>query len=723
MSDREPRDKKPGSDKDKIPEELKKLPLLNIEYDLYYHGIKPLKKLNLSKLKYLALVFIVLGLVVVYQLATVAPAIYASVKDVYGNYLYNYAVVVLEGNITDIPSVRIDSQGRYAVYFTLNDGTSSISLRIYDPLAREALARGLVPGVGDHVKAEVQVRVIESYTYGIVQSLATLKIRHIYQIYKPLKTASLSTEMVGKYTEINGTIMNVRRTSSGLYLIYVDTGVDNIVVVLPPYLKYVNGTYDKTTNIFKPNPLYDKVVDKLIIGANAIIRGVVHLYRGTPELVINKLSDINVSISAAKNIYIDQIVFDNSKYVAKYVVLNNVWMGPVSYDSNAGTYVVEIYDDTFHTKAIFLSYDFRNAVNPFIVGTGSRMTIIGAVCNDTSIAVVNFNITSTRPAPLMTPSQITSSMKGYMVAVKGIVQVEETGARRESYGCPLCDYYHGVTSVGSVYRFKLVDPDNPSVSITVFMPGSAYNYMESEYKRMVRTSGSEIIVAGYIDMYQDELEIVAFSSQSIMSANETPPGAGLSLPEPPRYKPIHYIKTISEAKGMTGENVVLDVTLDKITYGYGRVILKVHDSTDSIDVYATTNILSSLNPFNMSSGSELVVFGKVSGRKTRYIDASEIILYTPKEAKMIKISQITPDLSGDVIIVEGEIRSMSSGTITINDGTGDLKIIIDPGVTLPPDLESMLKTGVRIRVAGVVAYVGGSPELHLFTPKGLVVIG
>lgn len=36
---------KNGENKDeKIKDELKKLPLLNIEYDLYYHGIKPLKR-------------------------------------------------------------------------------------------------------------------------------------------------------------------------------------------------------------------------------------------------------------------------------------------------------------------------------------------------------------------------------------------------------------------------------------------------------------------------------------------------------------------------------------------------------------------------------------------------------------------------------------------------------------------------------------------------------
>ncbi len=703
-------------------EELKKLPLLNIEYDLYYHGIKPLKKLNLSRLKYLAVVFIVLGLIIIYYLASSAPAIYANVQDVYGNYLYNYAVVVLEGNVSDIPSVRIDTQGRYAVYFTISDGSASISLRIYDPLARKALAEGLVPGVGDHVKAEVQIRVLETYTYGIIQSLSTMKITHVYEMYKPLKTDALSTEMVGRYVEMQGVITGVRVTSRGLYLIYIDTGADNIVAVLPDYLKYVNATIDPKTNTLTPNPLFDKVISKLVIGATLTIRGVVHLYRGTPELVVSKLTDINVNMTITSNMTIDKIVFDNDKYVGKYVVLRNAWMGPVSYDSKAGTYWVEIYDDTYHTTAIFLSRDFRDAVNPFIVGTGSRMTIIGAVCNDTTIAVVNFNITSTRPAPLMKPSQVTPSMKGYMVALEGIVEVESTSTKTESYGCPICDYYHGVTSVGSVYRFKLVDPDDPSIKITVFMPGSAYNYLDAKYKRLLRTSGSRVIIAGYIDIYNDELELVAFSSQGVMSINETPPGKGLTLPEPPPYKPVNYIKKISEVLNMTGETVVLDVYLDEVTYSYGKIMLKVHDDTGSIDVYVSPSIMDKLNPYNLSSGSELVVFGKVSGRKTKFIEATDIVVYTPRRPETISVASLTPDYNGKIVVIEGVVESMSGRTLVVNDGTGSITVIIDPSTQLPSDVIANLYEGVRIKAAGVVIYSVGKPELHIFSSKGIIIV-
>lgn len=713
---------KNGDKKDeKIKDELKKFPLLNIEYDLYYHGIKPLKKIDLSRLKYLSIVFVALGLISIYYLATVAPAIYASIQDVYGNYLYNYAVVVIEGNITDIPSVRIDSQGRFAVYFTISDGTGSLSARIYDPLARQALAQGKVPGVGDHVKAEVQVRVIETYTYGIVQSLDSLKITRIWDAQKPMKVDSLSTDMVGRYVEIKGSIIRVRKASSGLYLIDVNTGADTIVVVLPNYLEYVNGTLDPETNTLYPNPEYQKLVNSLVIGAEVVARGVVHLYRSMPELVVNRLSDFVVKTEVAENTTIDKIVFENQKYVGKFVVLNNVWLGEVSYDSRSGNYMAEIYDDTYHTTAIFLSYDFRNAFNPFTTGTGSRLTIVGAVCNDSSIAVVDYNITERRPAPLMTPSEVSWDMMGYIVALEGIVVLEPTQTQTESYGCPICDYYHGVSTVGSIYRFQLADPDDPDIKITVFMPGSAFNYLDPELKELLKTNGSRVIVAGYITEYRDELEIVVYSSEGVMSPTETPPGAGLGLPERPRYKPVNIITKVSDAYNMLGEEVILDVIVDKIEFSAGWVILDVHDDTGSIQVYITSSELRKLNPFRSAIGSEIIVGGIVSGRRTRYIQATEISVYNGNPAPLVKVSDLTSDYTGKIVAMKGVITQVSENYdyFYIDDGTGAIRVEIMSGVTLTDEAKSLITVGRTVVVAGIYRQLGATKIVEIYSPEGI----
>ncbi len=712
---------KNGEDKDKRPdEELKKFPLLNIEYDLYYHGIKPLKKIDLTRFKLLSIVFVVLGLLVVYYLATASPAIYASIQDVYGNYLYNYAVVVVEGNITETPSVRVDNQGRFAVYFTINDGTGSISARIYDPLARKALALGKVPGVGDHVKAELQIRVLETYTYGIVQSLDTLKITHIYDIQKPKPVASISTDMVGEYVEINGSIVSVRKTSSGLYLINVNTGLDTITVVLPNYLKYVNGVLDQKTGELHPNPKYDETVKKLVIGAEVRVRGVVHLYRTMPEIIINRLSDIRVSTEVAGLVTLDQIVFNNKEYVGKFVTIDNVWIGPISYDRNSGNYFVEIYDDTYHTTAIFQSSQFKEEFNPFEVGTGSRASIIGAVCNDSTIAVVNFNITEKRPSPLLTPSQVTRDLIGYMVALNGtVITSSSTGGAPQSYGCPICDYYHGVSSVGSVYKFQLADPDHPEYKITIFMPSSAYNYLDPDLRELVRTNGSRVIVAGYITTYMDQLEIVVYSSQGVMQANQVPPGYGYSIPETPRYKPIHVITPISEAVNKLGEKVIIDAYLDTITTSAGWYVLKVHDSTGSIDVYVSIDQLKRINPFHGAPGSELIITGKVSGRKNRYLQAIDISLYQGNPTTLKQIRNLNRGLVGQIVAVKGTVTEVSGNTLKIDDGTGVITVKIDPSVTLPTDKEQLLRPGEKITVAGILFYEGLHPVILVYSDAGI----
>ncbi len=716
----------PGDDKDKsgadkkVEEELKKLPLLNIEYDLYYHGIKPMKKIDLTRFKLLSVVLVILGLIVVYYLAAASPAIYASIQDIYGNYLYNYAVVVVEGNITEAPSVRIDTQGRFAVYFTISDGTGSISARIYDPLAHKALAMGIVPGVGDHVKAELQIRVLESYTYGIVQSLDTLKIKHVYEVQKPEKVSTLSTDMVGRYVEINGSIVNIRTTSSGLHLIYVSTGVDTVTVVLPSYLKYVNGKLDPETGKLYPNPKYDALLKKLVIGAEVRIKGVVHLYRTTPEIIINRLDDVYVSTEIGGSATLDQIVFDNKDYVGKFVVLKDVWLGPVSYDRDSGNYMVEIYDNTYHTTAIFLSSDFKKSFNPFEIGTGSKASIVGAVCNDSSIAVVNFNITEKRPAPLMTPAKVTEDMIGYMVALNGtVVTTPASGGTPQSYGCPICDYYHGVSSVGGVYRFQLADPRYPDKKITVFMPGSAYNYMDPEIREMLRTNGSHVIIAGYITVYGNELEIVVFSSQGVMRATQIPPGYGYTLPSPPKYKPIHAITSVADARNRLGEEVVLDVYLDKISTSAGWYVLRVHDSTGSIDVYTSIDQLKQINPYMDGTGSELIVRGKVSGRKNRYIQATDISVYQGSPVQLKQIREVGRSLIGQIIAVKGMITSITGSTIELDDGTGRILVKIDPSVNLPIDKQALIKRGNTITVAGILFYEGLHPMVYVYTAEGI----
>jgi DNA/RNA endonuclease YhcR with UshA esterase domain len=711
-------DKDKNNSTNKDSEELKKFPLLRPpEEELLYHGIKPPRRIDLGKLKILSVVFVVAGLFIMYFLALQAPAIRASIQDVYGNYLYNYAVVVVEGRVIDIPSVRI-SQGRFSVYFTIDDGTGSLSLRIYDPLAREALAKGLVPGVGDYVKAEVQIRVIESYTYGIVQSLDTMKINHVYNA-KPLRVDSLSNEMVNRYVEITGSITGVRKTSRGLYLVYVNTNSSTITVVIPNYLEYVNATMNPQTKSLKPNPLYDQVISRLIIGARIRVRGVVHLYRMTPEIVVSRLSDIIIYSEKPVSLSLDQIVFDNDKYVGKTVILNNVWFGPITYDSNSGNYVVEIYDHTYHTKAIFLSRDFKYDIDPVTTGTGSILSIVGVVCNDSSIAVVNFNVTKPVPPPLIAPSQLNDSLMGYMVVLEGKVKLEETTAKKVSYGCPLCDYYHGVSTVTTFYKFELVDPNNTDYSITVFIPGSVYNSLSYEQKKLIGTNNETVRIAGYLSEYMGTPELVVFSAKGVLGPNESVPGAGLRFEKPPAYNPVHYVVSIDKLGNVSGR-VVLNTVLDSIRYLAGQFILKVHDDTGSTYIYASPNALENIDPFKMGIGSKLVVIGEITGHRVRRVVADEILLLNSTMPINLSISSISKSYSDRIVIVHGFVKSIGKGnSLVISDGVHSVNVILLGTSTMYAGILDRLGTGSKIVVAGVLVYNGNTPMIYVFTPNGI----
>ncbi len=704
-----------SSDKEKrIPEELKKFPLVDIEYELYYHGIKPMRVMDVSKIKLLSIVFVLLGLVVIYGLALHAPVMEATINDLYGNYLLNYATVVVKGNVTWIPTVSAQ-QGRYSVRFTVNDGTGELNIYIYDPLARQALASGKVPFLGDYVKAEVQIRVRETYTYGILQSLDTLKIERA-SAGEPMNVTYLTIDMNGKYVRVSGIITSRRDVTTGI-LLEVSTEGGAVTVLVPNLLRYLGGTIEGT--MFKPNPRFDEIDRSLVIGAPVTISGIVYLYRGvSPEIVPGSLDDIIVETLVVN----ETVDLDMLKNHTGNVVRVNAVLGGMTYQN--GYYWIDIYDYTGKAQAILPSQLTRELIDPFMNGTGSNYTIVGYACSDGTIAVITMTLNKPYPSPVLKVSQINESLKGYTVVVRGTVVLEQqqTTAPQQSYGCPLCDMYHGLTGRGasSHHRFKLVDDQGNS--ITVFMPSSAFGYLDPAMKQLVTTNGSKVTIAGYVDVYNDELEIVVYSASGVKPYDYQAPGEGKPIPTMPKPRP-RTIK-LTELSKYEGSYVGIKAVLGEVDrYVGGNYYVKVYgDGTSAIIVFPG-DVFRRLNPFTAATGSEMLFIGKISGG-TLNVEDFEVI--TGRPAPVLQVKDITSDIKGYIVAAKGTPQSVTKRQnsfvkFTLSDGTGSVTVFMPWSVYdgLPDDVKQAIDNGDTIIVAGYVDIYGGAVELVPFTPTGI----
>ncbi len=703
----------PGDEKKKVPEELKKFPLVDIEYELYYHGIKPMRVIDVSKLKVLSIAFVLIGLVTIYALATQAPVIKASINDLYGNYLLNYATVVVEGNVTWIPTVNAQ-QGRYSVRFTVDDGTGQLNIYIYDPLARQALASGKVPFLGDHVKAEVQIRVRETYTYGILQSLDTLKIERATS-REPRKVGYLSIDMDGEYVEASGIIVSRRDVTTGI-LLELSTEEGTVTVLVPNILRYLGGSLEGT--MFKPNPRFDEIDKALIVGAPVTVRGIVYLYRGvSPEIVPGSLDDIEVEALAAN----ETITLDMLRSHVGDIVRVNAVLGAMSY--NSGFYWIDIYDYTGKAQAILSSSLTRQLINPFYNGTGSNMTIIGQACSDGTIAVITMMQNSPYPSPVLPVSAINESLRGYTVVVKGtVVLSQQAGAPATvDYGGSLCNYCHGVAGgAGGHHTFTLVDDNGDAIK--VFMPSSTFSHLSPDAKNLVTTNGSKVAIAGYVDLYGSELEIVVYTADGVKPYSFQAPGEGKPVPTMPKPRPRTV--PLSQLSNYEGSYVSVQAVLGEIErYTGGKYYVKIYGDGASATAAIPGDVFKRLNPFTSATGSRLLLIGKVEGGSLQ-VEDFEVIQGRP--APLLQVSDVSSSIEGYIVALRGTpesvtVRQNSYVLFTLNDGTGTIKVFMPWSVysALPDDVKQRINNGQEIVVAGYIDVYGGQLEIIPYTPDGV----
>lgn len=232
------------------------------------------------KLRYLWVMSVVLALLGVgaffmHIRASAEEPISISQIDAWMDYSYN----LIEGTVTSGPLY-----GKNYMSFSLSDFSSTdpeistIEVRIYSPAFEELLRERKIPRVGDRVRIFGQVRVSSERDKMMTVSLASdVKIQPLSPIFSTPTEILRNPALLYKRVTLEGVVTSMRSLGSA-NIYYISDGSSEIQLYIPLGLEiYV-----------EKRPLELKVLDRIKI------TGGVSSYKGTPQLTIGLLSDIEV---------------------------------------------------------------------------------------------------------------------------------------------------------------------------------------------------------------------------------------------------------------------------------------------------------------------------------------------------------------------------------------------------------------------------------------------
>ncbi|ASJ01795.1 hypothetical protein A3L09_00225 [Thermococcus profundus] len=283
-----------------------------------------------------------------------------------------------------------------------------------------------------------------------------------------------------------------------------------------------------------------------------------------------------------------------------------------------------------------------------------------------------------------TVKELTENMSNTYVAVQGIV----TALSNVSSGY-LLTVDTGLAPVTVLIPRVLLIKNNVSVKVgdTVYAPGIVYLY---------KGTSPEIVV------------------RSLEQFNVTPIESAPLVP-------------LAEASGYVGMVMSVQGNLTGISYENGRYVITLTDGVNYLEVLVPREVLASLNPFEVASGSLVKAAGKM-GDDGRLVGAY-LKAVKPVNTEFLPVGVLTPDMKGTIVAVRANVEEVqkvgSNLKLVISDGTGRIDVFI-PSATLRElsnETLSGLKEGLGVEVAGYLDEYRGSPEIVVYTGEGIKALG
>ncbi|HEY4691476.1 MAG TPA: OB-fold nucleic acid binding domain-containing protein [Anaerolineae bacterium] len=237
-----------------------------------YCGANLKRRLTLAVFGLLAIVLAAGGLALLYivSITTTIPTI--RIGEIQAT--MNYAYVRIEGVVKRSPNYNPDSQ---SLTFQVDDGSGQMLVAAFRAEARALIEADRVPSIGDRVSVEGVLRVRDEAPSLTINSPDSLALTHAIDSAAARDLGSISAADVLSGVSVRGQVRAVREPSSGLRLITIrdQTGEMDVVV-------------DREMESF------DAPAPDVQISDSVRVTGVVTLFEGEPQVTLTRADQLSV---------------------------------------------------------------------------------------------------------------------------------------------------------------------------------------------------------------------------------------------------------------------------------------------------------------------------------------------------------------------------------------------------------------------------------------------
>lgn len=510
---------------------------------------------SLRVLKIAALLLAVVGLAGLWFASTRVQPPLVQIGQLGG--MMNMAYLRVEGLVTRGPDY--DPQGE-GLSFTVNDDTGELRVSAYRTDARELIAMGRIPSVGDHVSVAGNVRVREDFTAMYINAPELLQI--IRPEPEEAQLGQLTPLDIGRRVRVRGQVREVRVPYEGLTLITLRDSTGDIAVAVSEALVQLTG----------PLPA-------LAVGQALEVVGAVALYGDTPQLVPASTADLvpmsgDVLLATEREIGTLTLA-DTGRWVQVQgqIVESDPFSSGIKFtlDDGSGQVVVLLWDSIYAQVPYSATLDVgaRVRVQGAVSEYRGELEIVPEVYQDVTILV------AAPPPEEATVADLSPADVGRMVTLRGVLG-------------PAAPFSKGV-------RYALNDG---SGEITLLLWS---NVVEEAPAGL--GGGAEVRVLGQIAEYKGALEIVPRRGSDIVVLGQ----GTLPTPAPATITPIAEITTAHEGQVLTVEG-----TLGKIEAFSSGLRGPLRDDSGEILLLLWQNVVDTFPEADkLTAGAWVRVTGKV----------------------------------------------------------------------------------------------------------------
>ncbi|MBN1483202.1 MAG: hypothetical protein JXA37_00640 [Chloroflexia bacterium] len=678
-----------------------------------YCGARRRGRSSLRLLKIAALVFSLVGLVVLWFASRRVQPPTVRIGQVGG--LMNMAYVRIEGYVSQ--GSDYDPEGE-SLAFWLADDSGELRVSAYRSEARELIAQGRVPALGDQVAVAGTLRIREDYV------ALYLNVPEHLEISRPeaqdIEMGAISPLNIGQRVRVRGQVRQVYAPYAGLTLITVRDASGDMAIAVSEALELLTGPLPE----LKPGQVLEAV-------------GAVSFYRDTPQLVPASTGDLLLTGETALLASRRDLGALSTADVGRWIQVE----GAVLESDPFSAGIRFLLDDGSGQLVLLLWQSLYGELPyPQALDVGARLRVQGSLTEyrgalelvpDASADVV---VLAAAPPP-----------QGARIAGLGLVDVGRVVQ------------LEGVLVEGAAFsqglRYVL---DDGSGRIVLLLWSNVAAAAPAGLG-----VGAELRVVGEIAEYKGELEIVPRGGSDLVLLGQSPwstatppprptaaptppptapeeptatpePTAAPTEPPPATATPAIVLAALAELPNLGGQEVTVEAAVlwaESFSHGFkfllddgsGRATLlmwaDVYDdcwAAADLLVGATVRAQGTVGQYEGEWQIEPVYGG----------DVKVVAPGAPPPLRQVA-ALTTADLSTRVT-VEGAVASVEAFSggqrVHLDDGSGTIPVLLWQNVLeRVPDAERLLAPGTAVRVSGVLEEYRGTLELVPQLPYSVIV--